>query len=74
MIIYKIVGELEVLTGLHIGAGDSMVIGAIDHPVVKDVLTNFPIIPGSSFKRQLRSLLTRHLQGEGIDFKDELLN
>ena len=22
MIIYKIVGELEVLTGLHIGAGD----------------------------------------------------
>ena len=39
-------GELEVLTGLHIGAGDSMVgIGAIDHPVVKDVLTNFPIIP-----------------------------
>ncbi|MGI6077416.1 MAG: type III-A CRISPR-associated RAMP protein Csm3 [Fastidiosipilaceae bacterium] len=73
MIIYKIVGELEVLTGLHIGAGDSMVgIGAIDHPVVKDVLTNFPIIPGSSLKGKLRSLLTRHLQGEGIDFKDEL--
>ncbi len=50
--------ELEVLTGLHIGGSETgFDIGGIDDPVVKDVITGEPYIPGSSLKGKLRSLL-----------------
>lgn len=56
----KIEGIIEVKTGLHIGGDDSFsVIGAIDSPVVRDPLTRQPIIPGSTLKGKLRSLLAR---------------
>ncbi|MDO5334875.1 MAG: type III-A CRISPR-associated RAMP protein Csm3 [Coriobacteriia bacterium] len=56
----KIEGTIEVKTGLHIGGDDSFsAIGAIDSPVVRDPLTREPIIPGSSLKGKLRSLLAR---------------
>lgn len=50
---------IQVLTGLHIGAGsDQVKIGGIDSPVVKLHLKNDePYIPGSSLKGKLRSLL-----------------
>ncbi len=58
----KIEGTLEVVTGLHIGGDDSYAaIGAIDSPVVRDPLTREPIIPGSTLKGKLRSLLARDM-------------
>ncbi len=52
-------GELELKTGLHIGAGQEKVqIGGLDNPVIRAVLkNNQPIIPGSSLKGKIRSLL-----------------
>lgn len=58
----KISGTIEVITGLHIGSGgETGMIGAVDSPVVRDPSTNLPIIPGSSIKGKLRSLLARHI-------------
>jgi len=50
---------IEVLTGLHIGAGNDQVkIGGIDSPVVKlHLKDDQPYIPGSSLKGKIRSLL-----------------
>lgn len=57
----KISGTIEVVTGLHIGGGgESSMIGAIDSPVVRDLQTKLPIIPGSSIKGKMRSLLAKH--------------
>lgn len=54
--------ELTVRTGLHIGASSAFsAIGAVDSPVVRDPFTQLPIIPGSSLKGKLRTLLARSL-------------
>ncbi len=67
MKINQIVGEIEILTGLHIGGGDDvMKIGGIDNPIVKDINTNKPYIPGSSIKGKIRSLLEWHIGVVGI--------
>ena len=51
-------GTLECVTGLHIGANrDSLVIGGLDLPVLRDPATRLPMIPGSSLKGRLRALL-----------------
>lgn len=51
-------GEIELLTGLHIGAGDlEMRIGGVDNAIVRDPRSNMPYIPGSSLKGKIRSLL-----------------
>lgn len=56
----KITGIIEVKTGLHIGGDDSFsAIGSVDSPVVRDPLTRDPIIPGSTLKGKMRSLLAR---------------
>lgn len=56
--IVLITGKLQVLTGLHIGtSGDFSPIGAVDSIVVRDPVTRRPIIPGSSLKGKMRSLL-----------------
>lgn len=56
----KIEGTIELKSGLHIGGDDSFsAIGAIDSPVVRDPLSRLPIIPGSSLKGKMRSLLAR---------------
>lgn len=53
-------GEMEVVTGIHIGASkDNMKIGDVDSPVVRDPITNFPYIPGSSLKGKMRSNLEK---------------
>ncbi|HPU74473.1 MAG TPA: type III-A CRISPR-associated RAMP protein Csm3 [Bryobacteraceae bacterium] len=63
MKIHTITGELEVKTGLRIGAGrDTVEIGGIDNPVVKHPHTQQPYIPGSSLKGKLRSLLEWFLE------------
>ena len=56
----EITGIMDVVTGLHIGgSGAFAAIGAVDSPVIRDALTNEPIIPGSSLKGKLRTLLAK---------------
>ena len=56
--ISKLTGNIELVTGLHIGAGsDEMHIGGTDNPVVKQPADGRPYIPGSSIKGKMRSLL-----------------
>ena len=51
---------LEVVTGLHIGGSSAFsAIGAVDSPVIMDTRTNTPMIPGSSLKGKMRSLLAK---------------
>ena len=51
-------GCIELVTGLHIGAGnEEMHIGGMDNPVVKNPVNHRPYIPGSSLKGKMRSLL-----------------
>jgi len=53
-------GKIELVTGLHIGGTESYsAIGAVDSPVVRDSLSGYPIIPGSSLKGKMRSLLQK---------------
>jgi len=54
--------ELEVLTGMHIGGYSTYsAIGAVDSPVIDDPRSRQPIIPGSSLKGKLRTLLVRSM-------------
>jgi len=56
--IKRITGKIKLVTGLHIGAGDTEIhIGGTDNPVVKHPITGEPYIPGSSLKGKIRSLL-----------------
>lgn len=53
-----ITGSIELVTGLHIGSGNTeMHIGGTDNPVIKNPITNQPYIPGSSLKGKMRSLM-----------------
>ena len=52
--------KLRVLTGMHIGGSSAFApIGAVDSPVIRDTLSHAPIIPGSSLKGKLRTLLAK---------------
>ena len=54
-------GDLTIKTGMHIGGGsDYAPIGAVDSPFIRDSLTQEPIIPGSSLKGKIRTLLARY--------------
>lgn len=54
--------NIKVLTGMHIGGSSVFsAIGAVDSPVAQDLYTHQPIIPGSSLKGKLRTLLSRLL-------------
>jgi CRISPR-associated RAMP protein, csm3 family len=56
----EITGIVEAVTGLHIGGNDQFsAIGAVDSPVIRDKMSDNPIIPGSSLKGKLRSLLAK---------------
>jgi len=50
-------GQIECLTGLHIGGSDQHYeIGGMDNPVIRDPVSEYPYIPGSSLKGKLRSI------------------
>ena len=71
-------GDLLVKTGMHIGGGsDYAPIGSVDSPFVRDPLTQEPIVPGSSLKGKIRTLLARYRSKQYIvnDIKadDEVL-
>jgi CRISPR-associated protein Csm3 len=54
---------LVLKTGLHIGGGgETLDIGGIDKPVIRDPLTRQPYLPGSSIKGKLRAILERLLE------------
>lgn len=56
----KINCTMTVLTGLHIGGSNGFsAIGALDNPVIRDAWTGDPMIPGSSLKGKMRTLLAR---------------
>lgn len=56
-----ITATLTVLTGMHIGGGnDYAPIGAVDSPFIRDPFTHAPIIPGSSIKGKIRTLLAKY--------------
>ncbi|OQB09882.1 MAG: RAMP superfamily protein [Parcubacteria group bacterium ADurb.Bin216] len=61
--------KLKLLTGLHIGSGnDTIKIGGVDSPVIRNPLSGEPYIPGSSLKGKMRYLLG---QDKGVnDLKD----
>lgn len=53
-----ITGQLTCLTGLHIGRPeDGYDVGGMEYPIVRDTMTGYPYIPGSSLKGKLRSLM-----------------
>lgn len=55
--------QIEVKTGLHIGGGgENLDIGGLDKPVIRDPLTQYPYLPGSSIKGKLRSITERLLK------------
>lgn len=65
-------GQIELVTGMHIGTGGEFAaIGAVDSPVIRDVLSGLPIIPGSSLKGKLRSVLARRYNEHIQDVKDD---
>ena len=54
----KITGKIVIKTGLHIGGGNEKVeIGGMDNPIIRNLLTREPYIPGSSIKGKMRSLM-----------------
>ncbi|ACX73007.1 CRISPR-associated RAMP protein, Csm3 family [Methanocaldococcus vulcanius M7] len=52
-------GNIKLLTGMHIGGTkETLKIGGTDNPVIKDAFDNI-LIPGSSLKGKIRSLLEK---------------
>ena len=55
---YIINGQIVCDSGLHIGdSTEGIDIGGSDSPIIRDPITEYPYIPGSSLKGKLRSLL-----------------
>ena len=56
--IYRVRGQIRLETGLHIGGDEGVIeIGGNDNPIVRDITTGNPYIPGSSLKGKMRYLL-----------------
>jgi CRISPR-associated protein Csm3 len=59
--------KLQVLTGMHIGGSSAFsAIGAVDSPVIRDSITGEPMLPGSSLKGKMRTLLAKALKNHYI--------
>lgn len=64
----QITGKLKVETGLHIGGnGAFAAIGAVDSPVIRDTTSHLPMIPGSSLKGKIRTLLAKAHNEQIVD-------
>ena len=56
----EIKGKIILETGMHIGGSTQFAaIGAVDSPVIRDAFTDLPMIPGSSLKGKIRTLLAK---------------
>lgn len=75
----EITGTITSKTGMHIGGSSQFAaIGAVDSPIIRDALSDRPMIPGSSLKGKIRSLLAKqysegHLPGEPNDDDERIL-
>ena len=68
----EITGIIEVVTGLHIGGSSAFsAIGAVDSPVIKDMQTQHPMIPGSSLKGKMRTLLAKQYNSVVAETPDD---
>ena len=68
----EITGNIEVVTGMHIGGSSQFAaIGAVDSPVIRDTYSDRPMIPGSSLKGKMRSLLAKKYNEKGINTKHD---
>ena len=68
----QITGDIEVKTGMHIGGNSAFAaIGAVDSSVIKDTRTNLPMIPGSSLKGKMRSLLAKEFNTSVVNPDDD---
>jgi len=62
----EITGIIKLVTGMHIGKSkDTLQIGGIDNPIVRDPFSGQPYIPGSSFKGKMRSFAEKVLIASG---------
>ena len=56
----RISGVIETVTGMHIGGSTAFSpIGAVDSPIIRDIRSNLPMIPGSSLKGKIRTLAAK---------------
>ena len=70
----RISGNILVKTGMHIGgSGAFAAIGAVDSPIIRDARTNLPMIPGSSLKGKMRSLLAKEFN-ERVGSQMKIMN
>ena len=53
----KISGKIKVMTGMHIGGSSAF--SAVDSPVIRDKQSDLPIIPGSTLKGKMRTLMAK---------------
>lgn len=68
----EISGKIETVTGLHIGGSSAFsAIGAVDSPVITDARTGLPMIPGSSLKGKMRTLLAKRYNTVMADKPDD---
>jgi CRISPR-associated protein Csm3 len=59
--------KMTVLTGMHIGGSSAFsAIGAVDSPVIRDSFTGEPMLPGSSLKGKMRTLLAKAIKNHYI--------
>jgi len=74
----RITGQLEVVTGLRVGASqDTMEISGLDNPIIRNPANGDPYIPGSSLKGKMRSLMEWYLgklRPDGKPYSGEDLN
>lgn len=55
-----VTADLRAISGLRIGGTlPGLAIGGVDLPVIRDPLTNYPYLPGSSLRGKMRALLDR---------------
>lgn len=63
----QITGTMEIVTGTHIGGSSEFsAIGAVDAPVIRDAVSKLPMIPGSSLKGKMRTLLAKKYSNGGL--------
>ena len=61
----EITGVIRSVTGMHIGGSSGFAaIGAVDSPVIRDAYSDHPMIPGSSLKGKMRSLLAKQYNSD----------
>ncbi len=67
----KITGTVTTTTGMHIGGGLAFsAIGAVDAPIVRDTKSGLPMLPGSSLKGKMRTLLAKEFNDKVAEKPD----